>query len=76
MTISPAKRPRIQLEPEAYQELCRQVLQRDSWRCQHCGNRTNLQVHHITLRSRSGDDVIENLITLCLKCHVQVHTGP
>ena len=30
MTILPSKRPRIQLDLEAYQQLCWQVLQRDS----------------------------------------------
>ena len=73
MTISPNKRPRVQLDREAYQELCRQVLQRDGWRCQQCGSRTNLQVHHIQLRSQSGDDVERNLITLCSECHDQIH---
>jgi hypothetical protein len=54
MTISPTKRPRIQLDPESYEELYRQVLRRDGWRCQGCGGRTNLQVHHIQLRSQLG----------------------
>ncbi len=75
MIISSAKCPRIQLDPEAYQELCRQVLQRDGWRCQACGSRTNLQVHHIQLRSQSGDDTEANLITLCLNCHDKIHSG-
>ncbi len=74
MTILPCKHSRIQLDPEAYQELCQQVLQRDGWRCQQCGSRSNLQVHHIQLRSQSGDDAEENLITLCADCHDQVHS--
>ncbi len=75
MTILPCRRPRIQLDPQAYQQLCRQVLQRDSWRCQQCGSRTNLQVHHIQLRSQSGSDTDENLITLCASCHSAAHDG-
>ncbi len=73
MTTLPCRRPRIQLDPEAYQELCRQVLQRDGWRCQQCGSRTNLQVHHIQLRSQLGDDTEENLVTLCSDCHNRFH---
>jgi len=73
MTISPGKHPRIQLDPEAYEQLCGQVLRRDGWRCQQCGRRTNLQVHHIQLRSQPGDDVEGNLITLCSGCHDQIH---
>jgi len=74
MIISPNKRPRIQLDRKAYRELCRQVLQRDGWRCQACGRRTNLQVHHIQLRSQSGDDAEKNLITLCSACHDLIHS--
>lgn len=70
------KRSRIQLDPDAYRELHRQVLQRDGWRCQQCGNRTNLQVHHIRRRSEAGDDTEENLITVCSDCHDQIHCGP
>ncbi len=69
------KRPRIQLGREEYEQLWRQALRRDGWRCQHCGSRTNLQVHHIQFRSRSGDDWEENLITLCARCHTGIHTA-
>jgi 5-methylcytosine-specific restriction endonuclease McrA len=74
MTALPRKRSRIRLEPEAYEQLHRQVLQRDGWRCQMCGKRANLQVHHILLRSQSGDDIEDNLITLCSECHDQIHS--
>ena len=73
MKAVPTKRPRIQLGPEPYEQLCRQVLQLDGWRCQQCGSRTNLQVHHMQLRSQSGDDSEENLITLCSQCHTLIH---
>ena len=75
MSSSLTKRQRIELEPEAYQELCRQVLQRDGWRCQGCGSRTKLQVNHIQLRSQSGNDTDDNLITLCSLCHRQIHSA-
>ncbi len=67
------KRPRVQLHGDPYRELHRQVLKRDSWRCQWCGARKNLQVHHLQFRSWSGDDAEENLITLCVDCHRRVH---
>ncbi len=74
MTIPLPKQPRIRLDSEAYEQLCQQVLQRDGWRCQKCGSRLDLQVHHIELRSQSGDDSEENLITLCARCHTGIHT--
>ena len=67
------RRARIKLPPEAYRELHLQVLDRDNWRCQLCGARKNLQVHHKEFRSHSGDDSAANLITLCLECHVLAH---
>jgi len=68
------KHPRLRLDPESYKQLCRQVLQRDGWRCQACGARLNLEVHHKELRSQSGDDSERNLITLCALCHAKVHS--
>jgi 5-methylcytosine-specific restriction endonuclease McrA len=67
------KRPRLRLDAEAYQQLCRQVVERDSWRCQSCGSMQQLQVHHKQFRSHSGDDSEENLITLCDQCHKLIH---
>jgi 5-methylcytosine-specific restriction endonuclease McrA len=67
------KRPRLQLDSELYEQLCREVLQRDRWRCQSCGSLKNLQVHHKEFRSQSGDDSEQNLITLCSDYHLTLH---
>ena len=67
------KSPRIRLDSTSYKGLHLQVLERDGWRCQVCGSMQNLQVHHLKLRSRSGGDEEQNLITLCAECHEQVH---
>jgi 5-methylcytosine-specific restriction enzyme A len=64
---------RVKLQPTDYAELCRQVLDRDGWRCQNCGRTSELQVHHLRLRSALGDDNTENLITLCSGCHEEIH---
>ncbi|PYU18197.1 MAG: hypothetical protein DMG32_26490 [Acidobacteria bacterium] len=73
LTRMRAKRPRLMLDPEAYGQLCRKVLERDGWRCQICGRTESLQVHHIQRRSLLGDDAAENLITLCARCHQEAH---
>jgi 5-methylcytosine-specific restriction endonuclease McrA len=67
------RRPRLRLDSDSYRGLCQQVLERDGWRCQRCGNSKNLQVHHMQPRSLLGGDVEENLITLCCACHRQIH---
>ena len=68
-----AKWPRLRLDSEAYRLLCREVLGRDGWRCQSCGLVEGLQVHHIQLRSRLGDDPAGILVSLCARCHQEVH---
>ena len=37
------------------------------------GTMSNLEVHHKQLRSHSGSDIEDNLITLCDPCHKSVH---
>ena len=66
----------LRLDTGAYEQLRQGVLQRDHWTCQNCGALSNLEVHHIQYRSRSGEDTEENLITLCDSCHGQLHRGP
>ena len=56
MNRIPRKQPRLRLDTAAYQQLCRQVLERDGWRCQACGSMQQLQIHHKQFRSHSGDD--------------------
>jgi 5-methylcytosine-specific restriction endonuclease McrA len=61
------------MDRDAYRDLHKAVLERDGWRCQICGARTGLEVHHIRFRSRQGSDDEQNLITVCSRCHRQVH---
>ncbi len=68
-----SKSPPFRLDAESYRELHKQILERDGWRCQLCGSMQHLQVHHIKLRSQSGDDEEQNLITVCAGCHEKVH---
>jgi 5-methylcytosine-specific restriction endonuclease McrA len=65
--------PRLRLDPVSYETLRLQILRRDGWRCQSCGARSNLELHHQQFRSHSGCDSEENLITLCAQCHAGIH---
>jgi 5-methylcytosine-specific restriction endonuclease McrA len=67
------KRRRIRLQPDSYIRLCRQVFERDNWRCQNCGRASELQIHHIQFRSHLGEDHEGNLVTLCAACHRELH---
>jgi 5-methylcytosine-specific restriction endonuclease McrA len=64
---------RFRLNAAEYNDLRKQVLLRDGWRCQLCGSIANLEIHHKQFRSHSGDDSEENLITLCTRCHSESH---
>lgn len=68
------KRPWLRLDRDPYLTLRKHVLERDGWRCQRCGRLNELHVHHIDPRSQLGEDVEENLITLCASCHQVIHS--
>ena len=65
----------LRLPPEEYRKLCQKILERDGWKCQACGLRQRLHIHHIVFRSHGGEDTLENLIALCSDCHDAVHRG-
>ena len=73
MNAIPPKQTALRLDTEKYDELRKQVLKRDGWRCQACGAMTNLEVHHKEFRSHAGNDSEQNLITLCTGCHRTLH---
>jgi group II intron reverse transcriptase/maturase len=54
-----------------WRERRRQILERDQYTCQHCGNKQNLEVHHIRSRHEQGTDNPDNLVTLCDGCHIK-----
>jgi RNA-directed DNA polymerase len=47
-----------------------EALARDGYHCAQCGSQENLDVHHIIPKHKGGTDTLDNLITLCEKCHV------
>ncbi len=54
------------------------VLDRDGYRCQSRQKVEHdkvLQVHHKVFRSQGGTDTPDNLVTLCRRCHEDLHAG-
>jgi len=51
------------------------VLWRDGYTCQRCGSKKELNAHHIRQKSEGGTDTPKNGITLCKKCHDELHAG-
>ncbi len=67
------------LASEQWRAIRNRVLCRDDFKCQRCGDggRTEkmtayLEVHHITYERR-GAELLEDLVTLCRRCHGWVH---
>ena len=53
-------------------EIREQVLGRAGWRCQACGVRRRLDVHHVIKRAQGGSDFdLDQLVALCRWCHDQ-----
>jgi 5-methylcytosine-specific restriction protein A len=50
-----------------------QVLVRDAWQCQDCGrvcaDKREAHVDHVTPKAQGGQDTLDNLRTLCIRCH-------
>lgn len=63
--------------PYGWQKQRMRAFVRDNFTCQHPGCTENrlkqISVHHITPRSAGGTDDLDNLVTLCLNHHHQVH---
>lgn len=57
-------------ELSTWRNLRDQALDRDGHRCTQCGLNQNLDAHHIRPKHKGGKSTLENLITLCERCHV------
>ena len=60
------------LRGDAYRARRQEALERDQHRCVRCGS-CGLQVHHRVKRSVARDDRLQNLETLCERCHDNEH---
>ncbi len=45
------------------------VIRRDSSRCQYCGGRDRLTIDHVLPKSRGGRDAWDNLVAACVPCN-------
>lgn len=55
--------------------LRQQVLKRDNYTCTRCGangEKREIETHHIIPVRKGGTHSLDNVITLCLKCHLEI----
>ena len=60
----------------------RSVLVRDQYRCRECGwthdlwnpsDPRHLELHHVRMHVKGGENTADNLVALCTVCHDEVH---
>ena len=58
-----------------WKDIRSKTLKRDGNKCYLCGSDENLVVHHILYRRYHKDQTLnlDNLITVCRKCHYKIH---
>ena len=60
--------------PQDWNQIRREVYRKDNWVCQRCGAKnTKLYAHHLIPLIEGGSNELKNLITLCEKCHRDMH---
>jgi 5-methylcytosine-specific restriction endonuclease McrA len=47
------------------------LMHRDDYTCQYCGNKNHLTLDHVMPRSRGGKDDWDNVVTACVTCNVK-----
>lgn len=45
----------------------------DDFQCVLCGSVGDLEVHHISYKRLTNEDVYQDLVTVCPRCHVLLH---
>lgn len=63
--------PRFYRLPYQMIDLSRKnIMRRDSFKCQYCGSRThNMTIDHVIPKSRGGNESWENLVAACIRCN-------
>lgn len=60
------------LKSDKWKNLRLKILERDNYICQNCKTNKACHVHHLTY-DRIGRENLEDLIAICLDCHIKEH---
>lgn len=78
MKSYPKKPKPLNRNSVAWKNLVKEVFERDKYRCRICNNifpKNMLAPHHLKTVGSGGQDIAENLISVCSFCHYKIHTG-
>lgn len=56
-----------------WQEIRDFIQKRDGGKCRYCGSAINVQVHHRQYPELWGEENMDDLELVCLKCHAKIH---
>lgn len=62
----------VHLDSYGWRTTRKRVLRRDNYRCADCGRPHELNIHHLNY-DRLGRERLEDLTTLCKRCHRDAH---
>ena len=71
--ISKSKLMRLKYNPHFTATAKRRAMERDGGRCVWCGSTVDLTEDHIVPVRDGGRGTVDNLRTLCLKCHTMLN---
>jgi 5-methylcytosine-specific restriction endonuclease McrA len=71
----PRRRNGFYQSPE-WRRLSKAARDRDQGECALCGSTNRVQAHHRVHRKEGGPDTLENLVSLCARCHRAAHSRP
>ena len=60
------------LQSEHWKAIRNMALDRASYKCQKCGNQSDLQVHHLSY-DNLGHETYDDVMVLCRDCHQEEH---
>ncbi len=60
------------LQTDKWKSKRAKVLERENWQCQGCGFSKAVHVHHTTYENL-GDELLFQLVALCVNCHNKLH---
>lgn len=60
------------MKSDYWRKIRNEARERDKHKCRHCGSGQNLVCHHITYENL-GNESLDDLLTLCKRCHYKVH---
>lgn len=61
------------MQSPQWKEKCNERINIDNGECVLCGSMFDLQVHHISYKRFKNENVYEDLITVCPRCHILLH---